>query len=239
MIITDEPFDVADPTRQGGGTGAVKVVMRASRLTAWAKPEGTGMHHIRDVAHEKIGSDLGFDLGLPVAAVVLSTKTGGKNLHSTVALSYEMLPGGRPLNQIPSDAKAKLCTALSGIFVLLAWIDDHDHFGASNAHFEIVNAGPRLSFFDWGHSLTKQWAIPGPAPDRPHWTNPAFFGPLDQGAVGAILKRIEEFPIKELECIVGRIPADCLPFDAQNQLVQALDQRRRDLRRVLNLAGAP
>ena len=86
--FTKEPFDIVDATRQGGATGALSVLMKHSGLTAWAKPEGTANNLLRDVAHEKIGSDLGFDLKLPVAPVAISRETNGKNLHSTVALSY-------------------------------------------------------------------------------------------------------------------------------------------------------
>lgn len=238
--FTAEPFDIIDPARQGGGTGAVKVAMSASRLIAWAKPEGAGNAHIRDVAHEKIAADLGLAFNLPVAPVAVSAKTTGKNLHPIVALSYEAFAMGKPLNHLPPDAKLKLREALSAMFVFLAFIDDHDHFGGSNAHFEIVNGEPRVSFFDWGHSLTHQWVVPGPAPHRAEWQNPpALFAPLDMAAANRILQLIEGFPINELERIITAIPPESLPADVQRFLIQAMDQRRKDLRTVLNLTGAP
>jgi len=237
---TAEPFDIIDPARQGGGTGAVKVKMQASQLIAWAKPEGAGNAHIRDVAHEKIAADLGLAFNLPVAPVAVSAKTTGKNLHPIVALSYEALRMGRPLAQIPPDASLKLRGTLSAMFVFLAFIDDHDHFGGANAHFEIVNGEPRVAYFDWGHSLTRAWTIPGPPADRPQWKNPPQpFAPLDLAAADAILQRIEGFPIKDLERIITGVPLETMPADVQNNLVRALDQRRRVLRTVLNLTGAP
>jgi hypothetical protein len=46
---------------------------------------------------------------------------------------------------------------------------------------------------------------------------------------------IEHLAVKDLKAIIERIPADCLPLDLGKHLITALDQRRSQLRQLLQL----
>ena len=234
--FTAEQFEVIGG-RAGGGTGAVPVRMLNSGLPAWAKPDGNGADKLKHVAHERIAFCLGYDLGLPVSSVTMSRDTANKNLHQIVAISYPALPAGKPWdNSLPPDLVASLRPTFSAMYPFLAWLDDHDHFGGANTHYEIVAGEPRVAFFDFSYSQTEAWGVPGPPQNRPQWqqrTPPYHL--LDTDIALEFMKRIEGFPVNELGRIIDETPPDCLLPDTRAHLLTALDQRRGQLRGVLNL----
>lgn len=177
-VISDEPFVVVGRPG-GGGTLAIEVRLSISGLTAFAKPARMGPDNGRSAAHEKIASDLGYALGLPVAPVVLSRQTPGTTLSAIplVALSYSALRQPRPfgglIKSISPHSAAALREVATAMFVFHCWIDDHDHFGDSNALAEQATDGTlRSIFFDYSFALMREWSPPAPAKDRPQWGNP-------------------------------------------------------------------
>ncbi len=243
-LLSNERFTI-DGNRRGSGSIAFPVTLVDSKRQAFVKPAVAAGDNARTAAHEKIAADLGHALSLPIAPAVLSRETKGHGLPPAVALSFVTFPQPRPWATmapiLTNVHKTSLCSALSAMWVFHTWIDDHDHnWNEGNALFEVStdgNAG--VVFYDYGHSLTHQWTPPAAAPPR-NWG--ARTGPLQLVTSGEMLKaveRIEQFPVKQLESIIGRIPADCMPQDLGKNLITALDQRRAELRKLLNLVGAP
>ena len=243
-LLDENAFDL-DGQAVGGGTSAVPIIMRQSNRRAHAKPARVGGDGTA-VACEKIASDLAFRLGLPLAPVLLSRQTDGKaiQLPGIVALSFHTFAQPRSwngdFNTIPPDHHARVRKALSAIYVFHAWIDDHDHnWSENNALIEVGANQTSLVFFDYSYSLIHEWKPPAAAPVRPWATPPQPYAPLEMDAVNAVLERINELRVDDLGAIIGRIPPDCLAPDLRDRLPQALDDRRRALRQLLNLAGAP
>lgn len=245
-LFCTEEFDVAGG-RAGGGSGAFPVKVNGFVPPAWVKPASDAGDNARTAAHEKIVADIACALGFPVAPVMLSTMTKGKPvpLPGTVALSFGVLTQPKPWNGVAAimndDHKAALCPQMSAMFALHCWIDDHDHsWNEGNALFEIHADGTAATvFYDYGHSLTHQWAPPAAAPNRP-WQQRQ--GPWNLAKVPDIIQAvelIEKLAINDLEAIIKRIPHDCLAPDLGSNLITALDERRTQLRNLMNLIGAP
>jgi hypothetical protein len=241
-----EDFDVAGG-RAGGGSGAFPVKVNGFVPPAWVKPAAAVGDNTRTAAHEKIVADIACALTFPVAPVMLSTLTKGKPvpLPDTVALSFGVLGQPKPwsgITAIMSDNhKASLSPQMSAMFALHCWIDDHDHnWNEGNALFECYADGSAaVVFYDYGHSLTHQWTPPGAAPNR-NWQQRQ--GPWSVTKMPEIIhavELIEKLAINDLEAIIRRIPPNCLAPDLGNHLITALDQRRAQLRGLMNLTGAP
>jgi hypothetical protein len=120
-----------------------------------------------------------------------------------------------------------------------AWIDDHDHnWHEGNALFECHADGTAGTvFYDYGHSLMHQWKPPAPAPVR-NWTAKSGpFAMLEAADMSQIIERIEQFPVKDLESIITRIPAECLAPDLGKSLIAGLTDGRAQVGDLLK--GAP
>jgi hypothetical protein len=234
-----------DGDRRGGGSIAFPVTLVNSKRRAFVKPAVAAGDNARTAAHEKIAADLGYALGLPVAPVILSNETHGHGLPTTVALSFVTFPQPRPWATtapiLTNVHKTLLRSALSGMWVFHTWIEDHDHnWNEGNALFEVSSDGNAgVVFYDYGHSLTHQWIPPAAAPTRNWGARNGPFQMVQPGDMLTAIERIEQFPVKQLESIIGRIPPDCMPVDLGRNLIVALDQRRAELRKLLNLEGAP
>jgi hypothetical protein len=243
-IFCKDEFEIVG-NRAGGGSIAFPVRLKDSGLLAWVKPAVAAGGNERTAAHEKIVADLGHKLRFPVAPVMLSDKTKGHGLPDVVALSFGVLAQPRSWNGVEAilsdDHKQSLAHQLSAIWALHCWIDDHDHnWNDGNALFEIRPDGTSSAvFYDYGHSLTHEWMPPAPAPVRDWARRQGAYSLTDPAEIACAIERIEKLAINDWEVIIKRIPRDCLPPDLGSHLATALDQRRKQLRTLLNLAGAP
>jgi hypothetical protein len=250
-VLCADGFEITG-ARRGGGSGAYPVKVTGPSCTAWAKPTTDGGANARAAAHEKIVADLAFKLGFPVAPVMLSRLTKDKkfqgnpvSLPKVVALSFDVFRQPRPWNAIQplldDKHKAALCPQLSAALALHCWVDDHDHdWNDGNALFEIdADGGARAAFFDYAFSLSHEWTPPTDAPTRDWKRRNGPYALTETSQIVLAVERIEQLEVNELEVIITRIPADCLPTDLGRSFVTALDKRRKQLRKLLNLAGAP
>jgi hypothetical protein len=242
-LLCPEEFDITGG-RLGGGSVAFPVQVKGPFCAAWVKPAVAAGDNATTAAHEKIVADVAHALGFPVAPVMLSTKTQGKSvpLPNTVALSFATLGQARPWNGIAptmtNDHKRALCPQMSAMFALHCWIDDHDHnWNESNAQFECNADGSASAvFYDYGHSLTHQWAPPAAAPIRDWKQRQGPWAITEMSEIIHAIELIEKLAVKNLEAIIKRIPSDCLAPDLGNLLITALDQRRAQLKVLI---GAP
>lgn len=238
-----EPFDIIGGV-VGGGSSAVPIRLRSGRL-AWAKPARIAGDNA-DVARERLAFVLGHELGLPVAAVQISrqTETLRNQLPPIVALSFANLAAGVMWNQLrpapTPDELLALRASFSAMWAFHAWIDDHDHRGEGwNFHVERVSAGTiQVSFFDYGHSLTKQWRPPVDAPTR-DWSFRGAYSNPDPLALDQVINHIQMFTLAELQRIVGSLPPDCMPPEVGTALARGLHERGKQLKTLLNLMGTP
>lgn len=232
--ISTEPFQIIGPLLEGGSS-SVRVRLE-SGLEPYAKPA-----HPRtgDVARERIAFLLGHRLGLPVATVQISRETVGLPLilPPIVALSFPMLGRARPWEQMaisPVD-RASLRRIFTAMHVFHCWIDDHDHFCGSNVEAERMQDGSiRMAFFDYGHSLTREWRPPCPAVMRSQWRSPPMpFSSRDPQVLDLLIDQIRKLTVDELQYIIGSVPADCITADERTDLAAGLFERGQQLREVL------
>lgn len=121
--------------------------------TAYAKPRPDTARNLV-VAREKIASDLGYRLGLPVAPVVvrLPDPANGWNYYS--ALSLARLKGARLWAAGGAAHLDRAATALEELRVFWTWIGDHDHNGhGQNLLFAIQSGVCDVMAIDHAFSL--------------------------------------------------------------------------------------
>jgi hypothetical protein len=241
-LFCDEEFEIIG-SRAGGGSVAYPVRLKTSGRLAWAKPASVGGNE-KTAAHEKIVADVGYKLKFPIAPVLLSKQTKAHGLPEIVALSFATLKQGRPWNGVEATLadshKTAIGRQLSAILSLHCWIDDHDHdWNEGNALFEGDAGGlGRTVFYDYGHALTHQWAPPAPAPVRDWTRRQGPYSHVQPPEIIHAIEQIEKLAVNDLEAIIKRIPSECLPPDLGSRLAAALDERRKQLRTLLQV-GAP
>jgi len=245
--ITDEPFTCDGAPVGGAGTTARRVTMNESGAKAWAKPARDNPGDINCAAHEKIASDLGQLLGLPIPPVSLSRRTAGTGMAPVVAISYEALPQGRPWaqaeNLLTPEIKATIRATMSAMWAFHAWVNDSDHnWNPGNIIVELHATEPtRLAFIDYSFALSKYWNPPAPPvapmPLFPWHERPGDYAPCDDAAMHEIITRIEKLSLRDFDTLIKRIPADCLATELAGRLVDGLEARRHDLRKILNFKG--
>lgn len=246
-LFTEEPFEIEPGQKPAGGaTTAVRVVMKVTKRFAWAKPaRASNPADAPCPAHEKIAADLADLLELPIPPVALSNKTEGMGLAKVVALSYEALPQGKPwakLSDAQKDqAKAKLLPTFSAMWVFNAWVCDTDHnWNVGNVIVEIFPDGlVNTAFIDYSNALTHAWKPPA-NPQAQDWSkrnDP--YNPCDKAAMAEAIGRIEKLPSQQIASIIGRTPGDCLAADLAKHLTEGLEARRKQLKAILKLEGAP
>lgn len=236
-MLCTEGFDVIG-SKAGGGTGAVPIKFKAANSTAWLKPWQAKGARLADVAHERIAFRLGHFLSLPVSPVAIAKNSADANLPPWVALSYAALEQPRPWGQNAFDEATarRFAPVLGAMLAFHCWIDDHDHnWNEGNALFELSARGPAAAYFDYSYSLSKRLTPAGEFPAQ-DWR--ALGGPnsmADWDTAAQVVEKIEGFPVKELRCIIEEVPDDCLQAEAKNRLIDALGQRRAEVRALLKL----
>lgn len=93
--------------------------------TAYVKPRPAAARNLT-VAREKIASDLGYLLGLPVAPVVVRLPEGTAWPHHS-ALSLAMLPAARQWGTGGQKYLSEVAEVLEELRVFWTWIGDSDH----------------------------------------------------------------------------------------------------------------
>jgi hypothetical protein len=236
--VSTEPFTIVGGGLVGGGSQAAQVML-GSGLTPFAKP---ARPQPGDVAREWLAFVLGHTLGLPVSSVLISRQTAGlvPALPPVVALSFEMLPQGRPWAQFnPTAAElVSLRPIFSAMFAFHAWIGEQDHFGVTNMLAERIAGGiVRLAFFDYSMSLTYNWTPPAAMPIRPEWrTPPGPYANPDPLVMEQVIDHISKlFPLSGLQSIIAAIPPDCLPAADGTALADGLFDRAKQLKTVLGI----
>ena len=248
-LLCAEEFEITGD-RRGGASGSYPV--KVEGRTGWVKPANTDAANAGTAAHEKIVADLAYALGFPVAPAMLTRGTKDKKfsgnpvpLPTVAVISFDVLSQPKAWAGISANLtdkhKAALAPQLSALLALNCWVDDHDHaWNEGNALFEINDDGTAQAvFFDYAWSLSHQWKPPADPPDRGWKGRNGPYTLTENAHIIAAVEQIEQLAVKELEYTISRIPPDCLPADVGKALIAALVERRKMLRSLLNLTGAP
>lgn len=200
--------------------------------TVFVKPRPDAQKHII-VAREKIVSDLGSLLELPVAPVVVRRPDGAEWPHYSAA-SLVCLGAGRQWGsggQTYFDAAAP---ALEALRVFWSWVGDGDHTGhGGNLIYEVATGGCHLAAIDHAYSLC--------------YGNPN--DPITLGACGGygthglpqveaarddIIDKISALSGDVIGPYVSRLD-EILTMEEQERITRILNVRRDNLRAIVGL----
>ncbi len=230
---------------------------------AYCKPRKVGDDDERRAAREKICSDLGYELGIPIPPVVLLERPGAPPSEERFCCaSLVVHPAQYPWWQLekwhkdPSMATrahamitSLLPRAASECLAFDVWVGQPDHYGTpGSAHNLAWGYQPHQSgngeflFFDFAFSLgykrwwPQDWAAGG-------WSiggipgrpviPPVMEGYADPKVLEEIVTKIEAFPEEVIVEIVGRIPDEYMKPDRRKVIVDGLLGRRAIVRTVL------
>ncbi len=235
----------------GALSGAASSYWVSASLVGVAKP--LKPHNCPFAAHEKIASDLAYDLALPVPPVTLWDRGPLNNGDCQyVAISVVPFPQPREWGKINGDPtlrgltdliRRRMSTAMSAMCVFDAWVQNTDH----NNHPGnlLVSVDPdetrplRLAYIDYSYSMTHSWpndewrgtSCP-PAYDR--------HVPVDIGVIQETARRVQDLPEANIRELVERIPAEYV-FDcdqSKRKIVAGLLDRRTRILEILRTRHA-
>jgi len=223
--ILDDEFDQLSPA-SSTADGAFQIGLRKSDRMAFAKPSKNHDRAWKTVVHEKIASDLAFDLGLPVPPVHVLRGTARAGMAPWLAVSYIVFPEPRPFSDrkksnIPDEYWQRFNGLASAMRVFYTWINDVDH-GGHEQNFLFGKPTPdaeiELAFIDHSYSLAHS------ARKNDHLAKPIhqLFSQLDQTATREIATQIIAFPKSRIEYLVNRLE-EILPAGTGTGLVQLLE----------------
>jgi hypothetical protein len=213
------------------------VVVQAGELRGYAKP-GRRESLCCRAAHEKIASDLAFDLGLPVPPVLLWRRP-------KVAITDEEFTAISASAFVPIYAWEQVChdpelgprfgAALAPIACAMCpfdtWVGNTDRHNGGNVVVTMQPDGIRAAYIDYAYALSHDWARVPDARARVDAVRPyPTAAPVDPQCARATIDRIEGLPQAQIELIVNRIPDEFLPDGAKSVIVDGLLERRGLLR---------
>lgn len=195
----------------------------------FGKPRQTSTNTLL-ICREKIASDLGFDLGLPVAPVII--RRNCRDWPQWMALSLVTLDGGRHWHPDGPKHLGAAVDVLEALRVFWTWIADHDHEGHhANLLYEV--AGGALKFVSIDHGQSLGHGMTGSLMEIP-----AALGygtrhlPGAEGHRQTLVQRIQAVGDGALDEIVGRL-GDVLSTPERQRILDLLRQRRDGLEVLL------
>ncbi len=253
FCINGEEFRIVGQD-SGTATGAAEVHLLTSNLSGWIKPArqvpaASLPRVLAELANEKIASDLAFELGLPVAPVVLVNSDPGMGLSPILAVSLSTLPQGRRFTERSNLAHWNLAEVIriaSAMSAFNTFVADGDHGGNDgNQTIDVLPGTPAttaMSFFDYAISLTHGWDTNALQPPAQPMTPVGSFDKsvisdtqLDRQEVRRFVNRIETLPDDKIRNIIFRLPDAMISPNLKNSLFVFLVQRRSLLRSIMGV----
>ncbi|WP_238208693.1 hypothetical protein [Methylobacterium marchantiae] len=228
----------ADAWQQIGQAGAAGgeaegFFVQCGSVEGYAKDSGGAFR----AAHEKIASDLAFDLGLPVPPLVLwedgAARRAVSRLPFTAAFKWDH---ARQAPSAVTRMMPALTQAASAMVAFDSWVENIDRINGGNMIVSLaLPQGFGCAYIDYAFSLSHGW---GCAPANPTSIRR---GPYPEEVIvdGAILAEtvfaIEKLPSTTIEEIVRRIPDAFMEEQRRENIVASLVTRRDQLRSSLGL----
>lgn len=226
-----EQLGPASPTYDG----AFLVALPAQNLRAFAKPARNYEQAWRAVVHEKLASDLAYDLNLPVPPVHVLKSPLGTEYPAWLAISHIPFPQPRPLGDwqavgMPEAYWHRCQPVATAMRVFYTWIHDTDHGGhPQNVLFGDPGMSQyELAFIDHSLSLLHTGAVRTELAPPVH----SLFANDDQDVVRMIVDRIEAIRQSRLEYLVSRLKP-LMPEGTVAGLVNLLLEAQEALRRTV------
>lgn len=215
--------------------GAFLIALPAQNLRAFAKPARDYDLAWRAVVHEKLASDLAYDLRLPVPPVHVIKPPLGSAYPGWLAVSHIPFPQPRPLGDWQStglpEAYWRRCQAVAtAMRVFYTWIHDTDHGGhPQNVLFGDPGTSEyELAFIDHSLSLLHTGTVRAELAPPVH----SLFANDVQDVVRMMVDRIEAISRSRVEFLVSRLKP-MMPEGTGAGLVNLLLEAQVALRRTV------
>jgi hypothetical protein len=233
--------EVWTPTGKGWRTNSRPIeVQNASNIRGVAKPgEKIGDRCLR-AAHEKIVSDLGYMLGLPIPPVTLWDRGDphdGDGRHCAVsAWAF-----GNPMEWQhirPHLSAAQLAQAPAAAAAMRAfdtWVAASDRKPDHVLVSDDGDAGTlKLAYIDYAFALSYEWIGVANAPGEPRAAIPDGVG-IDAPTLAAVTAAIEAMEERRIAEVVNRVPSGYFLDGAKDAIMMGLLSRQAQLRGWLGL----
>jgi hypothetical protein len=221
----------------------------SATLVGVAKP--IKPHPCPFAAHEKIASDLAYDLALPVAPVTLWDRgvqaNGDCQFVAISAVPFSQprewgkINGDPTLSGLTNSIRQRMRPVMSAMCVFDAWVHNTDH--DNHPGNLLVSADPdqtlplRLAYIDYSYSMIHSWphdewnAASCPPPYDRHV-------PVDMTVLQETAQRIQALPTATIREVVERIPPEFVNDADRAKLITALLDRQRRITEILRTRHA-
>jgi hypothetical protein len=219
--------------------------VKCGELTGFAKPSKQPNEPADApprTVHEKIASDLAFDLRLPIPPVVLwrrQVPTPDQETLCAVSLvPFHPAHKWQHVEAIPSTRDriaAAMGSAASAMSVFDTWLDNRDHHNGGNLLVteDLTTGNVHWAYIDYAYSITYGWGGgAAPAVAAVVGRYPVQAG-ADLGAVTGALEAIETMQEDTIRSVVTRLSPDFLDAGRAAIIADGLLRRRTGLREIL------
>jgi hypothetical protein len=241
-LLPAESWSATAEERPGGEAQGFFVECKAKGLRGYLKPtriDPPFTVHPR-AAHEKIASDLAFDLGLPVPPAILVDGRQCGTVVAAAVISLVMYPEVHKWSHaVATQAAAAIAhhtlrstaKTWSGIIAFDIWLGNSDRNNDANL---LIGTDPRAAppisepvFCDYANSmLHAQWTQASHQVGAPPGFLPVLLQLVDRTSALEMAERIKDFSPTTINEIVNRIPESYLLPNHKAIIVQALTDRR-------------
>jgi hypothetical protein len=184
------------------------------------------------VVNEKIASDFGYLLELPVAAVVV--REPDETWSNRSAMSLAALTGARHWDVSDANRTPQLDMQMEALRVFWIWIGctDHHNGNPGNLLYDVANGEFQILAIDhsyaFGHgNIDAATAMPSVG-----------YGLAQtdvSGVQSTIVDKIEHLDIADVNKVVSRLVSDIFTVQDAERVAEWLDVRRKNLRRLLSI----
>lgn len=236
-----------DRSIQKGEAGGFVVRSPGFPHLAYLKPTKICEENRPRAAYEKIASDLGYEVGLPVPPVLLyrrenaPEKEESRTCISVVVYEEQWEWGDLWEIELPDAAREIMRQALaenSGVVAFDTWLGNADRRNRRNAIFGTFRDAPAQAafmFLDYSNSLNMgdRWGEKGfetiEVPKLPE----VFLEAIDRGVLEEAVSRIESMDDNVINEIVARIPDDYMAPQHAEIVTAGLRARKKIVRDAL------
>ncbi len=235
--VTEQPWKDGGPF---GNTESKPFSVSCGNLSGIAKPGEKKTDNICRAAHEKITSDLAFELKLPIPSVILWDM--GEKVDAArdryVAISAwafpQPVPWGPATATLTDQQKTEASQVMSAMLAFETWVSCIDR-KADHVLVYLPGSGQplQLAFIDFAYSLSQQWT----STDAPVVATGSYLPlPQDEDSLKTMVDRIEQFSDQSIGAILNRVPIQYLPEGKKALIMANLKSRKQKLRSLFLIA---
>ncbi len=224
---------MSSPHGEAGG-----LHVKCGGTNGYAKPLNPHHDGCPRAAHEKIASDLAFELMLPIPPVVLWRREGvtGETHCSVSATPFWPAHRWAHIESTPTSAPAvarSISDQACAMSVFDTWVDNRDRHNNGNLLVTQHGGGYQAAYIDYAFSLSYGWGeaaaptVPSAVARYPHNAG------LDVASASRTLERIEGLSDEAIRAIVDRIPSEFLSDARKRTIAEGLSLRKNGLRPVI------